>query len=492
MVLFSKSTFLVALLAFCGLCVSASAQLTASESFNYLGGTVVGQNGGTGFSGAWLQSATNTGVLNVVTTSTLGGGGTIAHTVANTGFGKLTKLSTTPLGEVQRPMTTAFNLSTTQTFYMSAIFRKNGTTATNDDIYVGWARNSDGFSRGFFGINGSEQFVVRMQAAGTQGIVTGRAAAANTSYLLVCKVDTTNSGAGDKLSLKVYGPGQKIDFTTTTMTWDATYTESSSVDAQRLVVYTAANASALGNDVDEIRVGKSWNAVIPANVDQLLYEPFDYTAGAAEGQFYGGRLGLSTNWATTTAMTMDVAAGKLGLDTNGAYLNDSNGALAETRLTDAVDLNTTGTRYFSAFIQQDAVGGPNQYINFLFKSDTGVARWMLGTNSAGQFFTGVASQTAFGTVVPGQTYFIVGRMNISAAPDVSSLKIYTGDPDVAEPALYDVTNASLSGTILTRLVLDIGSGNTNAQVDDLRMGYTWESVTTGVHTPVELSTFSAD
>src|SRR5690606_34223950 len=81
---------------------------------------------------------------------------------------------------------------------------------------------------------------------------------------------------------------------------------------------------------------------------------------------------------------------------------------------------------------------------------------------------------------PDTVYFLVAKLISSASgPDQAFLKIYgPGDSvPVTEPETWDITTTGSASAVLTRLRINVGLNNTNGQIDEIRIGSTYESVT---------------
>ena len=230
---------------------AARADLTAYDSFSYTPGTALaGQNGGTGFSGAWAPgSLSSDGSNSYYTQGTSLGGSTSAG-------GRVASLANYSLGnQLSRTLSQSLG-GTDQTVYISVLLRPDGTL-------------NEGSSGGFFGLNlnastttastDNDVFIGKTSGSnygiedrgGNNSHLTSTAAAIGVSTLLVVRADLAANG-NDKFTLYV-NP-------TATSQGPATVKYDSNVGTiSSLSIYGTGAFS-----LDELRIGTTLADVVPA------------------------------------------------------------------------------------------------------------------------------------------------------------------------------------------------------------------------------------
>ena len=244
---------------------TARATLFDADPFNYSGTTLPGQNGGTGWSGAWFT--TGTSGLNGLSNDG------ISLSYPNTWESPLTPL--TPSGS--RVITGGTNANTSRLLsqtiplnvdgtvaYVSALFRKNaanGGGVSTDNILLEFTDNL-GNRRWGVGIEGTGD-KPWLNANGSTTPSAGPAVTVGDTYFMVAKIVSSASGL-DTAFLKVYGTGYNSQVTVAEpTTWDATLTETTSAILDRIRVrIDSGNTVATPGEVDEIRIGNSWTDVV--------------------------------------------------------------------------------------------------------------------------------------------------------------------------------------------------------------------------------------
>lgn len=224
---------------------SGQAALLSYESFDYTAGNLVGQNGGTGFSGAW--SAFN------------GANGTTVVQAAGLEYSSLEtdggKAYITPTGGSS-----------------TGALRNLDATYSSGTVYLSFLTNLDDGAR-FFGLSlydgGTERLLIGKQGGQTSWSLSGPVVTAQTSgtvtldttFLMVLRVDFDASGANERLrlyidpTLGVEPAVAQIDLLTST---------SFQFNALRIAAgFTSGPQAAAIGSFDEIRVGTTYADVTP-------------------------------------------------------------------------------------------------------------------------------------------------------------------------------------------------------------------------------------
>lgn len=244
-----------------------------------------------------------------------------------------------------------------------------------------------------------------------------------------------------------------------------------------------------------------------------LYEDFNYTVG----QNVGGNATTTSdavganNWAThsntatTGTGTIDVLSGNLSYA--GLAASSGNKVLMPgANATTPRDINrvfttptTATTLYYSFLINVvdntqlvAAISGTNNY--FIALGATSGAsvtslngRVAITSSNSGANYRLSISNTSTGTLTYtenpvdlnfGTTYLVVVKYDRSAAPTVATLWVNPSSLGGAEPA-STLTNSSGTGTVtaFASIVLRNSSSTPKAEIDEIRVGETWASVT---------------
>ncbi|MBC2596222.1 hypothetical protein H5P28_18290 [Ruficoccus amylovorans] len=254
----------------------ASGVTYAVDDFeSYSLGSINGNNGGTGWSGAW----TGSGGQNVVDTSanplsyTVNGGNTV------TGGGKSLQLSGTSEYAAYRDLSSA----QTGAIYISYLMRVEGTTIENNDFASMWLNNpgtastNPGPSTGFKANNGdgagTEDFFIRPYHDGTNAGYAGDVNLGET-YLVVAKFEASgaNGDLYDTFSLWINPDAWDENNA------DVTYTGASYIDELTRLGFRSANLDhgttvLIDNFTTTDNFGEAIGGMSPAAV------PFDPGAG---------------------------------------------------------------------------------------------------------------------------------------------------------------------------------------------------------------------
>lgn len=243
----------------------AQATLFDYDPFDYTGTDLAAQNRPTGWNGAWFTTAGSQA-------NTLSGDGlslsypvpfespltTPASAGSHVKTGGLAGNAST-----SRLLSHTINLAVDGTVaYASALVTKNaanGGGVNNDNVLLEFV-DSAGNRRWGFGIEGTgdKPWVNANGSATAPTAVTP-----GQTYLLVTKIVSSATGS-DTAYLKVYGGVYGTQFPAAEPTvWDATATETTAAVLDRIRVrIDAGNTASVPGEVDDIRIGTSWQDVV--------------------------------------------------------------------------------------------------------------------------------------------------------------------------------------------------------------------------------------
>ncbi len=266
----------VFLLFFASVPTALHAGLIDLDAFDYSGTALNGQSGGTGWSGAWFNTATTDNSLTNDGVSLQYPTSFEAPLIAPTPTGSHVRTGgTTGNASSSRLLSQTIPLNVDGTVrFVSALFRKNtanGATA-NDNILLEFV-DSSANRRWGVGIEGTTD-KPWLNANGSTTPTAGPAVTVGDTYLMVAKIVSSASGM-DQAFLKVFGTGYGtlVPFDEPT-TWDASLTQNTGAILDRIRIrIDSANAAATPGEVDEIRIGDTWFSVVsipePASVTLL-------------------------------------------------------------------------------------------------------------------------------------------------------------------------------------------------------------------------------
>ncbi len=226
---------------------------------------------------------------------------------------------------------------------------------------------------------------------------------------------------------------------------------------------------------------------------QLLTEPFNYTPNATLGIFTqssGTWLNINTG-DSVLIETGNLSYPGLATSTGNKVKFDGSGTDVYTVFAS----QTSGTIYSSFVLNVSALGGltttGGYFTGFIQDASTtvfGATVWLRQSATAGKYNIGIATRTTAAAVSwlpgdydPGTNYFIVRADDIIAGAGNDVARIWVNTPAIggSEPTA-DATSAV--GTDLTsaaRLFLrqDNATNTPFIEVDEIRVGTTWASVT---------------
>jgi hypothetical protein len=144
--------------------------------------------------------------------------------------------------------------------------------------------------------------------------------------------------------------------------------------------------------------------------------------------------------------------------------------------------------YASALFQKNNGDlAANDSILIEFVDAAGNRRFGLGIEASEGFWLNANGSTQTGTATFGETYFLVAKLltDDDAAPgDTAFLKIFgpgwSNEVPFFEPTSWDLSLSTNSAALLDRARIRIDRNQQNAQVDELRIGDSWQSVVSPV------------
>lgn len=236
---------------------SLNAALIADENFNYAG-SISGQNGGTGWSGAWA----GTGVSNLTTSGT-GQSLYFGQSPALTSDGSTHVWSESSKGN-ERDFTTSIPLAS-QTLYFTALVRAYAGTssggASEADLRFGFfdGLGATGNNRANVGITDGTLFA----ASATDGYGAGGTAAGafvdDTTYLLAMK--RVGGASGAIFASLIEADGNSATLAAEPSSWQVTQAGVSGVTLQSLRFLTNGDGDG-GIRIDELRVATDWDSAV--------------------------------------------------------------------------------------------------------------------------------------------------------------------------------------------------------------------------------------
>lgn len=228
-----------------------SAALLVNESFDYVDGNLSGQNGGTGFTGAWSVS----------------GSGTITETVAG-GLASLSGNSGT--ATASRTFSSAITSAGTSSFYFSfdvdvtalgsAVL--SGSHSFSDTL--SFLSGSTVFSTSMFMTSSGYRLREAYNGGSTTAYINGNSTTTGVTYTVVGAF-TFDTGAGEA-SLTIWLNPTSQASTSVTYTWTSTVTSITGISLARSDGFNVASGTT--TTFDNIRVGTDWNSVTSSSVPE--------------------------------------------------------------------------------------------------------------------------------------------------------------------------------------------------------------------------------
>lgn len=229
-----------------------NAALVAYDGFDYPAGTIVGDNGGTGWSGAW---ANGTGGVASLSANSTDNSLSFSQSLITDGS-KYLFSSINTAGN--RDLVTTINMANATLYYTMLLRVSAGADVVDmrTEFYTGAGATSN--MRANVGITNGALFVSAATGgyapAGNSGVAAGLVAA-DTTYLLAMK----RNSAGISASL-ILADGDLSKLAAEPATWDVVHVGASGVTFNSFRI--VANGTDGGILMDEVRIATSWNGAV--------------------------------------------------------------------------------------------------------------------------------------------------------------------------------------------------------------------------------------
>ncbi|MFT5130059.1 MAG: hypothetical protein ACI8W8_003688, partial [Rhodothermales bacterium] len=477
--------------------------LTAGQSFAALiayedfesytaGNQVVGENGGTGWNAAWqVEPGQETAVTteSAALSYSLGsvvvnGGGNVMRYVAN---------NSTPDPLLSRE----FAPGQSGTVYLSFLYQDAVAVGNDDFIQLG-LHDNDLNNPLTTALDRNGNFQVRSGISNTSD--TGIPTVTGQTYFLVLKIE--NSG-GNYNNVSVFvNPTSAAEGVADAVNT----TDSGLASATHFAVRKANHEAGDTVYVDEIRVGTTWEDVVPSVVSPTIYEDFEsYTAGSQLDGGFGGT-GWLGDWAVASARGADVTVESVALSYASGFVVVNGGAQAMQYLATEDGISQMFGR------QLPAQAGDVLYLSFLYRNTVDVGPsssdfWQFGFDTtslpeprasildrntefqgrAGSTNTFAATPTPI-TSVTNQTYFLVLKLEKTGGSSTYNAMTFFVDPTTTFETAGDGSSSINTGLDLAAAAhLGIRKAFTDAgdtyHWDELRVGTTWGEVVPAPNDP---------
>jgi hypothetical protein len=232
--------------------LACAGAITVIEQFDYTSGNLSGQNGGTGWEAAWVPSSHDTTVSSGGSLSAPAG-----YEFTPTG-NRIANLNESGYSRRLFSENNRVNFSSDTTFYASWLMRIGDTDDKNNLLFTD-ATGRRGISVGTFNTGSSPNLLQifdmggRVYTEGTQTI------AAATDTLIVVKFQLSASG-DDTISASAFASNGSVG--AEPVTWDVEKNVNLSF-LMYMVSFTAYNGTADAIQLDELRMGDTYAAVVP-------------------------------------------------------------------------------------------------------------------------------------------------------------------------------------------------------------------------------------
>ena len=168
-----------------------------------------------------------------------------------------------------------------------------------------------------------------------------------------------------------------------------------------------------------------------------------------------------------------------GLTPAGNRVSENNGAHALREISRTIDLGVNADSFVSFLMRRPGSGVGGAEIHF---TDSITTRCRVGWNSSFQFIAGLEMLATGSIMQPDTTYFVVVKIDAGEpGPDQMFARMYapTEAVDATEPTTsWTVTAMPESfNEVLTALWIKPELATSAIEIDEIRLGTTWESVT---------------
>lgn len=334
------------------------------------------------------------------------------------------------------------------------------------------------------------------------GASTGGTFNANTTYLLIAKIEHNAIGVDERITLWTVQngtlvPATEVDAGAFTAQGQSNIITTGGAWQPNAGWYYSNNdaVATAAASLDELRIGTTWEDVVPTVEQNLnsIDDSFptggsDYAAGDLNGQ-NPVRVGATTAWVAST--DYDISTSGLsfpGLTTAGGSVQTA--------------VNPTAGAYLTAVQTMPNPGTGVTYLSFLMRSDR-AANLRLGFGANGSRAIGtsggsfIAGATTGGSFAVDTTYLMIAKIehNFSGIDErISVWALPSGSPvPASEVAAGTITVQGLSNIIQTSGAWqpnagwyysnDHASATATASFDELRIGSRWSDVVPSSGTP---------
>lgn len=227
----------------------------------------------------------------------------------------------------------------------------------------------------------------------------------------------------------------------------------------------------------------------------IVYEGFDYPGPALHGA--SGGTGWTADWQDSNNDFEKVQAGSLTSPASpvpslGNRVEGPGGtnpsAVADRELPTTLDFSVDGTIFYASFLikKTTAAGGSQNNVEFNLNNAAAPNIQLLrfGSTTGSQFFLNATTNLGE-NVTQNETFFVVLKgVSSAASNDQFFANVYdsANSPPVSEPDTWEMTHSQNTSFKMDLLRLVIGN-NAGGAFDEIRIGSTWESVTSAVPEP---------
>lgn len=494
---FIKTTQTGLLVLFFILCINCGVfgAVLSYDGFNYGTGGLNGQSGGSGFGGAWDAPGIETTGTSLPVPPAYGHAMEEGSVQANMS-GRSAKRR---LG-----FDIDLNPASPQTYYFSVLFKRTDASNEGTGEWFSLFKVLDSGDNPVcnYGIGSGEGvFVQPLGDSGRTVSTTPGFVQIGATYLAVAKLVANPAGTNDQMFFKVYGPD------TSSFPADLTFGNcdaKTAFDGNAVLTYMGFDFGSSQDVVhlDELWIGESFYDVVNTGFTPLFaHEDFDYGTSGLHGQTGGTGFGSAWNASgmETASASLPVPDGYGCVPGGGRVNANSSGRTASREL--AFDINLDPSPggdliyYFSMLFRKDdsSSGGTGEWLilRLANRNDTSVVDYTIGSDESvsTRVQGGSPAATGAGFVEEGLSYLLVGKLlcrggntpQYTDTDDVSYIKVYKVGEDTVYTrpeyeAFWDAMASSDCSDTIEKVNINFGSEQDTVQIDELRIGTSWEEV----------------
>lgn len=211
------------------------------------------------------------------------------------------------------------------------------------------------------------------------------------------------------------------------------------------------------------------NALSPADITSLATNPPGIVSGPPS----------NTGPAIASGSLDSAAFNTFGLTPVGNRVSESTGISMLRQLKKTINLRSQSSTYMSFLVRRPATGAGGAEIHF---TDDTVTQCKFGWDSSFVSYAGLKTTTKGPVVQPDTTYFVVVKIAADdPGPDQMFVRMYlpTEAVDATEPTSSWSITATPEGLSETLRIMEVKPtlGTSAIEIDEIRFGNTWESVT---------------